>query len=75
MNCEEWIERLYQILDRDMDNNFCHDLEEHMKFCRACLDRFEFEKELKSRVRNPAASNPAPKLSASASRPSSKSFS
>jgi mycothiol system anti-sigma-R factor len=52
MNCDEWIERLYQILDRDMDANFGHDLEEHMKDCRACFDRFEFEKQLKARVKD-----------------------
>ena len=44
MNCNEWFDRLYQILDRDLDETLWQDLQVHMKSCRACWDRFEFEK-------------------------------
>ncbi len=46
MNCDEWFNRLYEILDRDMDETTCKDLMDHMKGCQPCLDRFEFEKRL-----------------------------
>ena len=52
MNCDEWFDRLYQILDRDSDETVWSDLEKHMKLCRSCWDRFEFEKRLKERVQS-----------------------
>ena len=52
MNCKEWLERLYQILDRDLNGNVWNDVERHMKDCRSCWDRFEFEKVLKEKVKN-----------------------
>ncbi len=52
MKCDEWFDRLYQILDRDLDETVWRDLEAHMKSCRPCWDRFEFEKLLKERVKN-----------------------
>jgi mycothiol system anti-sigma-R factor len=52
MNCNDWLDRLYQILDRDLDETVWKDLEAHMKECRSCWDRFEFEKQIKSRVKN-----------------------
>jgi mycothiol system anti-sigma-R factor len=51
MNCDEWFDRLYQILDRDLDESVWKDLEAHMKLCQSCWDRFEFEKRLKARLK------------------------
>jgi len=45
MNCDEWFEKLYQILDADLSNKAVwKDLQDHMKGCQPCWDRFEFEK-------------------------------
>jgi len=52
MNCQEWYDKLYQILDRDLDKSVWQELEGHMKLCRSCWDRFEFEKDLKERIKN-----------------------
>ena len=52
MNCDEWFDRLYQLLDRDRDDTVWRDVEKHMKECRPCWDRFEFEKHLKERLKN-----------------------
>jgi len=52
MNCNEWFERLYQILDKDVDEVVWREVEEHMKLCRPCWDRYEFEKRLKERVKS-----------------------
>ncbi len=51
MNCEEWFERLYQILDRDLDESLWLDLERHMRACRPCLERFEFEKRIQDHLK------------------------
>lgn len=50
VNCDEWFEKLYQILDRDLDQDVWHQVEEHMKRCRPCWDRYEFERRLKERL-------------------------
>ena len=50
MNCDQWFDRLYQILDHDLDEATVRALREHMKNCRPCWDRFEFEKRLKERL-------------------------
>jgi len=52
MNCQEWFDRLYQLLDRDLDAKAWKDVEKHMKECRSCWDRFEFEKQLKTRLKD-----------------------
>ncbi len=52
MNCNEWIAQLYLILDKEMEENVWQDVEAHMKLCRPCWDRFEFEMRLKERVKS-----------------------
>lgn len=50
MTCEEWISRLYEILDHDMDETLWKELEHHMRNCQPCLNRFEFEKAIQQRL-------------------------
>jgi mycothiol system anti-sigma-R factor len=52
MNCDEWFEKIYQLLDRDMGEKDWAEVEKHMKKCRPCWDRFEFEKRLKDRIKS-----------------------
>ena len=52
MNCKEWYEKLYQILDRDCEASVWRDVETHMKQCRPCWDRYEFEIKLKEKVKS-----------------------
>ncbi len=51
MNCDEWFKRLYQILDHDLDTVVWREVEAHMKLCRSCWCRFEFESLLKKRLK------------------------
>ena len=37
MNCKEWYDKLYQILDKDMEESVWKDVEVHMKECRLLL--------------------------------------
>jgi mycothiol system anti-sigma-R factor len=58
MNCQEWFQRLYQILDRDLDETVLAEVEEHMKHCRRCGDRYEFEVRLKALVKKSCGQEP-----------------
>ena len=51
MNCRESLEKLYQFLDRDMDQVPMSEIKKHLDRCRHCWDRFEFEKLLKERLK------------------------
>jgi mycothiol system anti-sigma-R factor len=50
MNCEEWFEKLYQYLDRDLDGTTIQEIEVHLEHCRPCWDRAAFERKLKERL-------------------------
>jgi mycothiol system anti-sigma-R factor len=52
MDCSHWLDKLYQILDHDLDENVWKEVEEHMKKCRPCWDRYEFEKRLKEKIKS-----------------------
>lgn len=51
MNCEQWFERLYQFMDRDLDAIAWHEVEAHMKDCRPCYGRYELEVKIRDRLR------------------------
>jgi mycothiol system anti-sigma-R factor len=51
LNCQESFEMLYRFLDDDLDGVSYTDVEYHLKLCRPCWDRFEFEKMLKARFK------------------------
>lgn len=51
MDCKEAFEKLYAYLDRDCASCSMEEIEVHLKICRGCWDRFEFEKKLKERVK------------------------
>jgi mycothiol system anti-sigma-R factor len=52
MDCHEWFDKLYLILDRADDQIMWKDVEEHMKECRPCWDRYEFEVKLRERLKS-----------------------
>jgi mycothiol system anti-sigma-R factor len=58
VNCDEWFERLYQILDRDVDEKVWAEVEAHMKRCRRCWDRYEFEIRIKTQLKKSCAQEP-----------------
>jgi mycothiol system anti-sigma-R factor len=60
MNCEESFEMLFQYIDKDMDSLTIQEIEVHLKHCRPCWDRFEFEKKLKERFRKSCCKEPCP---------------
>ncbi len=52
MNCQEWYVKLYRILDRDVEETVWLEVEAHMKCCRPCWDRYEFEKRIKEQIKS-----------------------
>lgn len=60
LRCEEVIERLFDYLDRELDQYEAADIEEHLLHCRDCFSRAEFERLLRAKLAA-SASHPAPR--------------
>ena len=52
MTCDEVLAQLLAYLDRELDDAACAELAQHLEGCRACFSRAEFERALKSLVRD-----------------------
>lgn len=50
VNCDEVIEKLFEFLDRELDESTRHEMESHLQTCRGCFSRAEFERRLRARV-------------------------
>ncbi|HZP94655.1 MAG TPA: zf-HC2 domain-containing protein [Burkholderiales bacterium] len=50
ISCEEALQHLYEHLDHALTANDAAEVEYHLKTCRACFSRAEFEKRLKERL-------------------------
>lgn len=59
IGCEEALHRLFEYLDRELDNARQAEMEQHLHTCRACYSRAEFEKRLKGRL-GALGAEPAP---------------
>ena len=52
LNCEEVLKKLFDYIDFELDSDDAQLLEMHLRDCRHCFDRVEFERLLKNRMRN-----------------------
>jgi len=50
-SCEQAIKLVFRFIDDELRGNHRAELEHHLETCRHCFDRVEFEKLLKSRLR------------------------
>mgnify|MGYP006309632291 CR=1 FL=1 len=50
MTCEEVIERLLTFLDRELDSDTSERIDAHLRRCRDCFTRAEFERRLRARI-------------------------
>jgi len=57
MNCDEWFEKLYRYIDRDLDQIVWKDVEAHMHDCRPCYSRYELEVKIKQRLKESCESD------------------
>ena len=51
LTCEETFRRLDDFLDRELSENECHLVREHLEICAVCAKEFEFEASLWNEVR------------------------
>ena len=58
INCEEALARLFDYLDHELDDHRHTEMEQHLKICRSCYSRAEFEKRLKAKLSGVAAEKP-----------------
>ena len=50
INCEEALARLFDYLNHELDDHRHTEMEQHLKICRSCYSRAEFEKRLKAKL-------------------------
>jgi mycothiol system anti-sigma-R factor len=50
IGCEEVIEKLFEFIDRELDESARREVEQHLETCRGCFSRAEFERRLRARV-------------------------
>ena len=50
LTCEEVLEHLLAYVDQELDSEKKAEIDHHMKRCRGCYSRAEFEKHLKARI-------------------------
>ena len=50
IGCEQALKRVFEFIDRELDDENRDAVERHLQTCRSCLSRVEFERELKDRV-------------------------
>jgi len=56
MNCEEALKKLYEIVDKEASQVDIDQVNEHLKNCRHCLSRYQFEEMFKTFVTEKASS-------------------
>lgn len=54
ISCEEVIEQIFVYLDGELDEARSALIDEHLKHCRDCFSRAEFERKLRARIRDSA---------------------
>ena len=50
MGCEEALKRLFEFLDGELSDGEQGGVERHLRTCRSCFSRMEFERRLKERL-------------------------
>lgn len=50
IDCEEVVRQLLEYLDRELDEASIQAITEHLRHCRGCFSRAEFERQLRARV-------------------------
>jgi len=64
IHCEEVIAQMLGYLDGEIDAAKRVQIDRHLKECRGCFSRAEFEKALRDKVRRTGEERPSPTLQA-----------
>lgn len=62
MTCEEAVKKLYEFLDRELDQKTAEQVSKHLQICRLCCDHLEFEKRMKELIQQSCFKEKAPPL-------------
>lgn len=62
LSCEEVLHHIFAYLDGELDAATGEDIERHLEACRGCFSRAEFERRLRSRLAESAATSAPEKL-------------
>jgi anti-sigma factor (TIGR02949 family) len=50
MDCEQALKHLLEYVDRELGDDVREGMERHLRTCRSCFSRMEFERQLKDRI-------------------------
>ncbi|HBC47133.1 MAG TPA: mycothiol system anti-sigma-R factor [candidate division Zixibacteria bacterium] len=62
MTCEEAVRKLYEYLDHELDTTTAQQLDKHLEICKSCCDHFEFERKVKTLIKDSCFDEKAPQL-------------
>ncbi len=62
MTCEEAVTKLYEYLDKELDQESVALLEKHLELCKTCCNHFEFEKKVRSLIQEKCTDARAPQF-------------
>ena len=51
INCQEALKRILEFIDHELADDERDGLERHLRACRSCFSRVEFERQLKDKLR------------------------
>jgi mycothiol system anti-sigma-R factor len=60
VDCGELIDNLFQLIDGELAPATCADLEEHLRRCHGCLQRYGVERAFKELIRRRCSQEPLP---------------
>lgn len=60
MTCQEAVRELYPFLDQQLDRRKSRAVRRHLDLCSSCCTKFEFERALKSLIREKAREGAVP---------------
>ena len=55
INCEEALKHILAFIDHELSDDEREGLERHLRACRSCFSRAEFERQLKDKLRGLAS--------------------
>jgi mycothiol system anti-sigma-R factor len=60
IKCEEVLKRLYEYIDKELDENVTTEIVEHLKLCKYCCRHHDFEVQLKEMIQKSCFDKKAP---------------
>jgi len=62
MTCDEAVRKLYEYLDKELDQSSVEQLEKHLEICKGCCDHFEIEKKVIGMIQDSCVGHKAPQM-------------